>query len=233
MNEKKTNLSGILRLLKKKYPSEQFFLRHRNEWELLVATILSAQCTDQRVNRVTKKLFRKYPKLDDYVRANPREFEQDIHSTGFFRNKTKNILTSAKKIKQEFAGKVPDSMEKLLLLPGVARKTANIVLSQGFGKKEGIAVDTHVKRVSFRLGLTRHSDPEKIEQDLMKMVPQKDWAWVNTSLIRHGRETCHARNPDCESCFLNRLCPGAFRFQKPAKRGLKARPTTTFNILFL
>ncbi len=205
---------AILEKLKKQYPQSTVFLRHSNPLELLVATILSAQCTDAQVNKVTKKLFQKYRKLDDYADANPREFEKEIKSTGFFRAKTRHILDTAKKIKNDFGGKVPDSMEQLITLPGVARKTANIVLSQGFGKLEGIAVDTHVKRVSFRLGLTKHSNPEKIEQDLMKMVPQKDWAWVSTSMIGLGRTICFARKPDCTECFLKGVCPSAFSFEK-------------------
>lgn len=217
-NEKQ-NLTEILKLLKKHYPSEQTFLRHKNVLELLIATMLSAQCTDKRVNTVTKKLFKKYKALNDYVKASPREFEKKIHSCGFYKNKTRNILAAAKKIKQEFRGKIPDSMEQLVSLPGVGRKTANIVLSQGFGKKEGIAVDTHVKRISFRLGLTTHTNPEKIELDLMKIVPQKDWGWMNTALIGLGRTICFARKPDCKKCFLNENCPGAFSFS--AKRGSK------------
>ena len=214
MKEKKPGSVEILKRLKQHYPREQIFLLHENVLELLVATILSAQCTDARVNLVTKKLFVKYPRLEDYVNAKPKEFEKDVRSTGFYRNKTKNILAATKKIKNEFSGKVPDTMEKLVTLPGVARKTANIVLSQGFGKLEGIAVDTHVKRVSFRLGLTKHLNPEKIEKDLMKIVPQKDWAWISTSLIGLGRSVCFARKPDCKGCFLKSVCPSAFSFEK-------------------
>lgn len=212
--KEKSNATKILKRLRKRYPSEQTFLRHKSVLQLLVATILSAQCTDARVNIVTKKLFKKYRALDDYINANPKEFESEIHSTGFFRNKTKNILAACKKIKKEFRGKVPQTMEELVTLPGVARKTANIVLSQGFGKLEGIAVDTHVKRVSFRLGFTQHQNPEKIERDLMGLVPKVDYWWMNTALINHGRETCFARKPNCGGCFLKGLCPSAFLSEK-------------------
>ncbi|MBU0635973.1 endonuclease III [Candidatus Micrarchaeota archaeon] len=212
MNPKKNR--EILKKLKKKFPLEQIFLHYQNQWELLVATILSAQCTDARVNVVTKKLFKKYKKLKDFAGAMPREFEKDIYSTGFYRNKTKNILASAKKIEKEFNGQVPQTMEELLSLPGVARKTANIVLSLGFGKIEGIAVDTHVKRLSFRLGFTKHINPNKVEQDLMQLVPQKEWAWINSALIEHGRQTCTAQNPTCPDCFLKKSCPSAFSFER-------------------
>ncbi len=209
-----SNPKAILGKLKQQYPQSAVFLRQSNPLQTLVATILSAQCTDARVNMVTKKLFTKYKTVDDYANSRPTEFENDIRSTGFFRAKTRHILATAKKIKNDFGGRVPDSMEQLITLPGVARKTANIVLSQGFGKLEGIAVDTHVKRVSFRLGLTKHSNPEKIEQDLMEMVPQKDWAWVSTSMIGLGRTICFARKPACTECFLKGVCPSAFSFEK-------------------
>lgn len=224
MKEKKANAAEILKRLKKKYPAEQAFLHHESALELLIATVLSAQCTDARVNIVTKKLFAKYRTLEDYCNANPKEFEKDIRSTGFYRNKTKNILAACKKIKNDFYGKVPDSMEELITLPGVARKTANIVLSQGFGKKEGIAVDTHVKRVSFRLGLTKHTDPEKIEKDLMEIVPQADWWWISTSLIGLGREICFARKPDCQKCFLNTICPFRSKTKKQPDKKDPASP---------
>lgn len=201
----------ILQLLWKKYPKAAIFLQQQNIWELAVATILSAQCTDARVNQVTQKLFRKYKKLDDYVNAKPSEFEMDIRSTGFYKNKTKNILAAAKKVKTDFNGMVPKSMEQLITIPGIGRKTANIILSQGFHQNEGIAVDTHVTRVSFRLHFTKNRNPEKIEQDLLKRVPQKDWDWLSTSLIQLGREFCFARKPDCKDCFLNRVCPSAFK----------------------
>jgi endonuclease-3 len=213
-----SNTKKILKLLKKKYPSEQTFLHHQNVLELLIATILSAQCTDARVNVVTKKLFKKYKTLDDYCNAEQKEFEQDIRSTGFYRNKTKNILAACKKIKNEFHGIVPNTMQELVLIPGVGRKTANIVLSHGFGKLEGIAVDTHVKRVSFRLGFTKHANPEKIEKDLLQLVPKTDYWWMSTALINHGRETCLARKPHCKECFLNAICQSAFLSEKAPKK---------------
>ncbi|MFH0954848.1 MAG: endonuclease III [Candidatus Micrarchaeota archaeon] len=208
----RSNPKAILEKLKQQYPKPAVFLKHANPLELLVATILSAQCTDAQVNRITKKLFQKYRKLEDYVNANPRTFEKEIKSTGFFRQKTKNILAAAKKIKKEFNGKVPNTMNKLLTLPGVGRKTANIVLSRGFGKNEGIAVDTHVKRLSLRLGLSKNTIPEKIETDLMKLALPGEYAWLSSALILHGRKTCRARNPACVHCFLNKACPSAFTF---------------------
>lgn len=197
----------ILSILKKQYPDFTTALIHRNPIQLLVATILSAQCTDKRVNIVTKDLFKKYRRPEDYANASPKKFEQDIRSTGFYRSKTKNIIGAAKMISERFKGKVPDSMEDLVKLPGVARKTANIVLAHGFGKIEGIAVDTHVKRLSYRLGLTKHTDPVKIEADLMKITPRSDWAHLSDLLIAHGRAICIARKPKCLECAISRLCP--------------------------
>ncbi len=203
----KERIEKILLILKKKYPCAKTALSHANPIELLVATILSAQCTDVRVNIVTKELFKKYKSVDDYASADVKEFEQQIHSTGFFRNKSKNIIASAKIISEKYGGKVPDTMEALLELPGVARKTANIVLSGAYRKLEGIAVDTHVKRVAFRLGLTKNKDPVKIEQDLMKIIPKKDWWTFSNIIIFHGRETCDARRPKCSACVLKNICP--------------------------
>jgi len=201
------DVKEILRLLKKTYPQATIALRYRNPLQLLVSTILSAQCTDKRVNKVTPELFRKYKTVDDYAKAAPKTFEQEIRSTGFYHTKAKNIIAAAQKIEKEFGGKVPDSMDKLIQLPGVARKTANIVLFHGFGKIEGIAVDTHVRRVSQRLALTKNDDPEKIERDLMKQVPGKEWGPFSVLLIAHGRNTCVARKPRCLSCCLGHLCP--------------------------
>lgn len=197
----------ILALLKKNYPRATTALSFHNPLEILVATILSAQCTDTRVNIVTKTLFKKYRTAKDYAKADLKTFQQEIRSTGFYRNKAKHIVGAAKMIEGRFGGKVPDSMEQLILLPGVARKTANIVLAHGFGKIEGIAVDTHVKRVSFRLGLTKNTDPEKIEIDLMKITDKKDWALLSNMLIAHGRATCIARKPLCPECVVVALCP--------------------------
>ncbi len=197
----------ILRILKEKYPVAKTALLHRDPLQLLVATILSAQCTDARVNIVTKELFKKYKTAKDYANSDPKKFEQEIKSTGFYKNKAKNIVNSCRMILEKFNGKVPKTMDELLLLPGVARKTANIVLGEGYGIIEGIAVDTHVRRVSFRLGLTENTDPEKIEQDLMKLFPRNEWRNISNLLIFHGRETCMAKLPKCSICILNRSCP--------------------------
>lgn len=200
-------ISKILSLLKKEYPDFTTALHHKNVMQLLVATILSAQCTDKRVNIVTKDLFKKYKTVSDYANANLKTFEQEIRSTGFYRNKAKNIIGAAKMITERFKDNVPDSMEKLIQLPGVARKTANIVLSHGYNKIEGIAVDTHVRRVSFRLGLTKSEDPVIIEEDLMKITDKKDWARLSDLLIAHGRAVCAAAKPKCPECVISMLCP--------------------------
>jgi endonuclease-3 len=202
----------ILALLKNEYPEIKIALHYSNPLELLIATILSAQCTDKQVNAVTKKLFLKYRMLQDFIRVSQEELEKEIYSTGFYRNKSKNIIGACKIIVNEYNSKVPDTMEELLKLPGVARKTANIVLSGAFGKVEGMAVDTHVKRLSGRLGLTVHADPEKIEKDLMKIIQKNDWDIFSLLLINHGRKVCTARKPLCGECILNKLCPGAFTF---------------------
>jgi len=202
----------ILALLKNEYPEIKIALHYSNPLELLVATILSAQCTDKQVNVVTKKLFAKYRTLQDFVGISQEELEKEIYSTGFYRNKAKNIIAACKIIASEYNSKVPDTMEELLKLPGVARKTANIVLSGAFGKIEGMAVDTHVIRLSGRLGLTAHTDPEKIEKDLLKIIPKNDWDIFSLLLINHGRKVCTSRKPLCEKCILNKLCPSAFTF---------------------
>lgn len=196
----------ILNLLKKKYPEPAFALKSKDPLELLVATILSAQCTDTRVNIVTGPLFKKYKKAKDYARADLKALEQDIRSTGFYHNKAKNIIGAADKILKDFRGRVPETMEGLLELPGVARKTANVVLHNAYNKNEGIAVDTHVARVTQRLGLTKNSSPEKIEQDLMGQLDRKEWGSFSLRLIWHGREVCHARKPECPVCFLKGFC---------------------------
>lgn len=206
------NIDKILPLLKKKYPNAKIALNFNNPLEILVATVLSAQCTDARVNMVTKSLFKKYRKVHDYAKANLKTFEQEIRSTGFYRNKAKNIISAAQKIVKDFGSKLPDSMDKLLQLPGVARKTANIVLFNGFGKVEGIAVDTHVRRLSQRLGLTKNQDPEKIEQDLMKLLDRKEWGKFSYLLIDHGRKICDAKKPECLECILQKLCPSKRSF---------------------
>jgi len=202
----------IIRLLRKHDPQSRTALEFRNPFEILVATILAAQCTDERVNRITPGLFRKYPAPADFARADRSELERDIRSAGFFRNKAKSLIGASRKIVEEFGGSVPDSMAALVTLPGVARKTANIVLSAGYGKAEGIAVDTHVRRLSQRLGFSREDDPVKIERDLMAAVPAEDWLDFNFLLVDHGRAVCQARKPRCPECFLRRLCPSAKTF---------------------
>ena len=196
----------IVKRLEKAYPEAQCALHHRNAWELLVATILSAQCTDERVNKVTPELFRKYPTPQDFAALRPELLEQDIHSTGFFRSKTKYILGSAQKVVQNFGGKVPDTMEELLTLPGVARKTANVVLGTAFRKATGVVVDTHVHRIAQRLDLSREKTPEKIEQDLMRIIPQNKWIDFSHQMIFHGRRCCTARKPQCAACPIEDLC---------------------------
>ncbi|NJD53565.1 MAG: endonuclease III [Candidatus Methanoperedens sp.] len=202
----------IIALLKNEYPGVKIALHYSDPLELLIATILSAQCTDKQVNAVTKNLFNKYRIPQDYIRVSQEELEKDIYSTGFYRNKAKNIKELSKILINDFNSKVPDTMEALLTLPGVGRKTANIILSGGFGKIEGIAVDTHVKRIAFRLGLTANTDPGKIEKDLMRIIPEDDWAILTLLLIHHGRKICTARKPLCGECVLNKLCPSAFTF---------------------
>jgi endonuclease-3 len=178
----------------------------------LVATILSAQCTDERVNAVTKSLFKKYRRAEDYAKADLKELEREIRPTGFYRNKAKNIRACGKMLVEEFGSQVPKTMKEILELPGVARKTANVVLSNAYGIVEGIAVDTHVRRLAQRLGLTKNDDPVKIEQDLMNLVPRDKWMRFTDLLIFHGRRICTARKPKCEECVLNKLCPSAFTF---------------------
>lgn len=197
----------IVRLLKKKYPRPRTALLYKNPWQLLVATILSAQCTDKRVNIVTPGLFKAFPTVGKMASGDQKVLEGIIRSTGFYRNKARNILGAAKKISGVWKGKVPDKMEELLTLSGVARKTANVVLNNAFGKNVGIAVDTHVMRVSQRLGLTQGQEPVKIEKDLMGILAQKEWGDFSLRLIAHGRETCLARRPRCGACGLAHLCP--------------------------
>lgn len=209
MEELKKRTRDIIRRLKRAYPGAKCSLTHSNPFELLVATILSAQSTDDRVNIVTADLFRKYKKPEDYLKVSPRELEKDIHSTGFFRNKTKSIQGTAKLLTEEYGGEVPRSMDELLELPGVARKTANVVLGNAFGIKAGVVVDTHVTRLSHRLGLTQQKTAEKIEQDLIPIVPRKDWVIFPHLMIYHGRKICKARNPLCAECTIEKLCPSS------------------------
>ncbi len=191
------------------FPHAKIVLTYNNHWELLVAVILSAQCTDKIVNRVTEKLFHKYKTLDDYVSADLKEFEQDIHSTGFYHNKAKHILASANIIKDRFHGKVPNTMDELLTLKGVARKTANVVLGNAFGIVEGIAVDTHVRRLTKLWGLTKHDDPVKIEKDLMRLLPKKEWFDFTYRTIEYGRAYCIAKKHDHKLCPMTRLLHGS------------------------
>jgi endonuclease-3 len=204
---RKEQMSEILKRLKKEYPEPHTALLHENPFELLVATILSAQTTDAHVNKVTASLFRKYRTVKDYAEASLDELKKDISSVNFFNNKAKNIHASAKMIVEQFGSKVPKSMEELTTLPGVARKTANIVLWNAYGMNEGIAVDTHVKRLAARLGLTKSDDPVKIEKDLMEITPKKDWGIVTHLLIDHGRKICQAKKPKHDECVLYDICP--------------------------
>jgi len=197
----------IIQRLRKSRPGAKIELEFGNPLELLVATILSAQCTDERVNQVTRSLFQRYRTAADYAKAKPAQFEQEIKSTGFFRQKTKSIIAAARELMERYDGEVPDSLADLITLPGVARKTANVVLSAAFGKAEGIVVDTHVQRVAYRLGLTTQKNPEKIERDLMDLLPQKHWIDASTQLVLHGRYICTARRPKCSVCPLRPLCP--------------------------
>jgi endonuclease III len=197
---------AILQGLDEAYPEANCELVHKSPFELLISTILSAQCTDMTVNIVTKDLFPKYPDARALAYADPRALEQEIRPTGFFRNKTKSIMGASKRILEEFGGTVPQTMEELLTLPGVARKTANVVLGSGFGIASGVVVDTHVQRLSQRLDLTKNTDPKKIEQDLMQIIPQDKWIIFSHQLIWHGRRVCNARTPKCSECNLERLC---------------------------
>ena len=211
LSERKTRSKKIVQTLKNLFPDAKMVLRYGNHWELLVAVMLSAQCTDKQVNIVTEKLFKKYRKFEDYLQVEPKEFEKDIFSTGFFRNKTKNILSAARIIKEKFDGKIPMNMDEILTIPGVARKTANVVLGNAYGVVEGIAVDTHVRRLSMKLGLTDYADPNKIEQDLMEIIPKKDWFLFTYLIIEYGRNICPARRHDCASHPLTKIYPKAVK----------------------
>jgi endonuclease-3 len=202
-------IAEILKRLDQLYPTVTCALTHSSAWELLVATILSAQSTDANVNRVTPELFRKYPTVEAFAALTPEQLEPDVRSTGFFRNKSKSVVGAAKKIVADFGGQVPDDMEKLLTLPGVARKTANVVLGSWFKKAEGVVVDTHVHRISRRLELTTNNDPQKIEQDLMRIIPRERWILFSHQIIWHGRRLCVARKPKCVDCLLENLCHAA------------------------
>ena len=207
ISDLKTHTGEIIKRLKKEYPDAHCALNHTNAFELLVATILSAQCTDNRVNIVTATLFRKYRMPQDYLNVATEELAQDIKSINFFNNKTKSIQGAAQKIVENFGGEVPHTMDELLTLNGVARKTANVVLGNAFGIASGVVVDTHVSRLSQRLGLTEEKTPEKIEKELSELVPQKNWIMFPHWLITHGRKVCNARKPKCSECVLENICP--------------------------
>jgi endonuclease-3 len=204
--ERAARVKKILTILDQMYPGVTCALHHSNPWELLVATILSAQCTDKRVNMVTPGLFRKYPTIQDFAAAKPEELAQDIRSTGFFNNKAKSVVGAARKILADFQGEIPRDIDKLLTVPGAARKTANVVLGTAFGIASGVVVDTHVQRISRRLDLTRETEPVKIEKDLMKIIPKEKWILFSHQIIHHGRALCIARNPRCAECKLEPLC---------------------------
>uniref|UniRef100_A0A7C3RJE6 Endonuclease III n=1 Tax=Dictyoglomus thermophilum TaxID=14 RepID=A0A7C3RJE6_DICTH len=208
--DKKERVKELINRLKGVY-EPKIALKFSNPWELLVATILSAQTTDERVNMVTENLFKKYKSPEDYLKVPQEELEQDIKSINYYRNKAKFIKSCAQIIVEEYGGKVPDTMEELLKLPGVARKTANVVLSAGYGKNEGIVIDTHVARLSKRLDLSKEKNRDKMEQDLMKIVPRDEWANFSYLLIHHGRNICKAKTPKCEECILKDICPSAFK----------------------
>jgi endonuclease III len=199
-------VAAILAKLDEAYPNATCELKHNNAFELLIATILSAQCTDVRVNQVTETLFKKYPTPEAFAYANPSELEKEIRPTGFFRNKTKSIMGASKEIIEKFGGQVPRTMDEMLTLPGAARKTANVVLGTAYGIASGVVVDTHVIRIANRLDLTRNEDPKKIEQDLMKVIPQEKWILFSHQVIWHGRRVCFARKPNCLECNLEKMC---------------------------
>ncbi|MGB2578528.1 endonuclease-3 [Elusimicrobium simillimum] len=204
---KEAQILQVIKDLKKDYPATKTALTHKNAFELLVSVILSAQCTDARVNMVTPHLFAKFPTPQKMAKAKQEDVEKIIHSTGFYRAKASNIIATAQILTANFGGEVPGNMADLLTLKGVARKTANVVLADHFGISEGVVVDTHVKRVSFRLGFTKNTDPVKVEKDLMKKIPKSDWIWVGNAFVWHGRKVCDARKPKCDVCRVTKTCP--------------------------
>jgi len=220
--QRQARIAEILHRLDQMYPNATCALLHRNPWELLVATILSAQCTDKRVNMVTPGLFAKYPTPRDFAAVKPEVLAEDIRSTGFFNNKAKSIVGAAKKVVGEFGGKVPRTIEEMLTIPGAARKTANVVLGTAYGIASGIVVDTHVQRIAARLDLTKETDPVKIERNLMKIIPQERWILFSHQVILHGRALCVARNPKCAECALNSLC-----YAKDKTAGIAATAAVT------
>ena len=210
--EPKARALKIIELLEKEHKDAKIALRYSNPLELLVATILSAQATDEQINKITPSLFKKYKKAEDYANVDVKELEQDIKSSGFYHNKARNIKNCCKMLVDKYNSRVPKTMEELLELPGVARKTANIVLTNAYGIVAGVAVDTHVRRLAQRLGLTENDDPNKIEADLMNIVPKEKWMRITDLLIFHGRQVCTAKKPNCAGCVLNKICPSAFTF---------------------
>ncbi|MDZ7637725.1 MAG: endonuclease III [Bryobacterales bacterium] len=222
--ERNERLDQILRILAELHPQPECALLHRNPWELLVATILSAQCTDERVNMVTPKLFEKYPTVKALAAANLEDVAAIIRSTGFFNNKAKNIVGAAQRILEDFDGEVPRTMEELLSVPGAARKTANVVLGSGYGIATGVVVDTHVQRIARRLALTKQTDPVKIERDLMAAIPQERWIDFSHQLILHGRALCLARKPHCAACPLDPVCFAADKTTPELAAARKAAP---------
>jgi endonuclease-3 len=221
--DRKQRTAEIIKRLKKAYPDAHCVLVHSTPFELLIATILSAQCTDERVNIVTANLFRKYRSPHDFVEVSQAELEKDVHSTGFFRNKAKNIKSASQRIVEVYSGKIPQTMGEILTLGGVARKTANVVLGNAFGIASGVVVDTHVSRLSQRLGLTNEKTPEKIERELEKLVPKKNWIMFPHWMIFHGRQVCNARKPKCGECVLANICPSRTSFQNNAEKPNKSQ----------
>ncbi|MGB9602232.1 MAG: endonuclease III [Verrucomicrobiia bacterium] len=217
-NALKERVTKIIEVLRKTYPNAHCELNYQNPLQLLVATILSARCTDKQVNIVTSELFKKYKTAADYANADPAEFANDIKRIGMYKTKARAIQSACKTIVEKFNGEVPKTMEELTSLDGVGRKTANVVLGNAYGINSGIVVDTHVVRLSERLGLSKEKNPEKIELDLMKIVPQDQWTMFSHWLIWHGRRRCYARNPDCDNCEVQKLCPSAFKFKKSSKK---------------
>lgn len=225
MSKKKERALLVLQRLHARYPEPETHLYHDSPWQLLVATVLAAQCTDERVNKVTPELFRRWPGPAELAGAGQEELEEVVHSTGFYRNKAKNLIAAARRVMDVYGGAVPRTMEELITLPGLARKTANVVLWGGFGINEGMAVDTHVKRIAFRLGLTASDNPVVVERDLLPLFPPEEWGNVNHMLVWFGRHVCDARNPACERCEMADICPrkgvGADIAQSTVKKGSK------------
>jgi endonuclease-3 len=221
--ERQARIQKILATLDEMYPNVTCALHHTNAWELLVATILSAQCTDKRVNMVTPGLFQKYPTIQDFASAKQDELAQDIRSTGFFNNKAKSVIGAARTILSNFGGEIPRDIDQLLTVPGAARKTANVVLGTAFGIAAGVVVDTHVQRISLRLDLTKQTEPVKIERDLMKIIPQKRWILFSHQMIHHGRALCVARTPRCAECSLDPICYAPDKTTAPGRAAAKSK----------